>query len=188
MYPEPQEIKEISTARNGRVKFVYELFSEPEKPNRFQIWKGKRCLLEIFDDSNQLSISLPLLISEALVLKPNQPNVVRSLSGIEKFICFVLGRNATWAGDAQNIPELTGLIKNNFVIGSRHADWRLIRLKGWTNPKIMLLVRTWAGGKTFMGSNSSTTIHHFKMEIHEAEKLREGMMMFRRQFESAFPT
>ena len=179
MYPEPQETRNIATARNGRVRFAYELFGEMGGPNRFQVWRGGRCLLEIFDADARVPRTLPRLIDEALAADRPRPDAAASLSAIEKIVCLVLGRGVFWSMDSENIPELSRSMKTDLIVVNRKVDWRLVRLKGWSGPKLLLLVRTRAGGSVWMGSNSTTTIHHFAMSPREAEALRDGLIALR---------
>lgn len=65
------------------------------------------------------------------------------------------------------------------IATARNGRARFVRLKGWAGPKLMLLVRTRAGGSAPMGSNSTTAIHHFAMSPREAEALREGLIALR---------
>lgn len=179
MFPEPQSTRNIATARDGRVRFAYELFEGKGMPNRFQVWKGGRCLLEIFDANTRVPYALPLLIDQALTSGRTQQDSAASLSGIEKFVCLVLGRGADWAGDPQDLPERARAVESDFFVGRRRVDWRLVRLKGWASPRLLLLVRTRAGGSAPMGSNSTTTVHSFAMSPREAEALRDGLIALR---------
>lgn len=176
IYPKPQMILNIATARNGNVRFVYEFFDEEKKPHRFQVWKGRRCLLEIFDSNARLPYLLPPLIDEALAAERPNPDKRSSLSSIEKIVCFVLGRGVVWTTDSENIPELSRSMKTNQIAVNRKVGWRLVRLKGWAGPKLMLIVRSWAGGRVPMGSNSTTTIHSFAMSPIESRALRDGLI------------
>lgn len=179
MYPEPQDSRNIATARNGRVRFVYELSGADRGINRFQVWKGGRCLLEIFDASGRVPHALPVLIDEALGHERIHRDSLASLSVIEKAVCFVFGRGALWAGNPQDLPERARSMETDFLVGNRRVDWRLVRLKGWSGPKLLLLVRTRSSGSSPMGSSSNTTINSFSMSPREAEALRDGLIALR---------
>lgn len=81
--------------------------------------------------------------------------------------------------DSENMPELSRSMQTSLIVVNRKVDWRLVRLKGWAGPKLLLLVRTRAGGSVPMGSNSTTTIHHFALSPREAEALRDGLIALR---------
>jgi hypothetical protein len=177
MFTKPQKTLNVATARKGRVRFVYELFGGTSGQHRFQIWSGRRCLLEIFDTSCRVPIELPKLIDASLAPSLSQAQKeLGMLSIVEKFACYALGRGAVWVSNFQELPEHQRALKLSSIVADRRAHWKLLRLRGWGSPRILLLVNTWVGGSTFMGSNSTTTLHTFAMSLSEARSLRDALI------------
>jgi len=170
---QPAETLPVATLRNGKIHVEYEIYQDPGQPHRLEVRRGRRYLLEIFDQAGTLPATLATLLEMAT--DPARAPDSIPLSGMEKFLCFVFGRGAEWSGAPASMPERTTSVETPAFSGSRHAEWRVVRLKGWGAPKVLLLVRTTSGGHTAMGANSTTKFHSFPMSLPEAAELLRGL-------------
>ena len=175
LVPQASKVIPVATVRAGKVHVEYEIYDTPGQPNRLEFRRGQRYLLELFDGAGEVCETLPALIELALDPPPSSAST-EALGGMEKFLCFFFGRGASWYGDARDLPERAKTISGMGVRATRESSWRVLRLRGWGAPKILLLNRTGVGGSSPMGSQKTTTFHPFSLTLDEARALRDGLI------------
>lgn len=176
------EILPVATLRDGRVEAEYRVYERDDLPNRFHIRRGRRYLIEIFDDDASVPAELSARLATAA---EGGAGASAPLDLMERFLGFFFGRSVARAGEPVDIASRARSVSAAGLRARRRAAWRVMRLAGWRAPKVLLMVRSTGGGRTPAGANSRIVYHSFPLSLADTDKLRQGLDHLRSQ--PAFP-
>lgn len=170
--PQPTESIELATLQGGRAVAAYSVFEDDGKvPNQFTIYKGRRCLIQLFDRGGSLVQDMRSAFNE-LESGGGNGEVFPS----ERFLLFLLGRGESATSRTHGMPELDSRLATRFGASRRNSVWRLVRLKGWSRPSILILQRIYAASASGMGRSTKSTYNWAKLSLEDANQLREALL------------
>lgn len=170
--PRPTQSIELAKLQGGKAVAAYSVFEDNEKvPGQFTVQKGRRCLVQVFDRDGSFTRDMLDAFRE---LESADQSAETFPS--ERFLLFLLGRGEAATSRTHGMPELDSRMATAYGAARRQSVWRLVRLKGWSQPSILILNRIYAASASGMGRGTKSTYNWARLSPADANRLREGLL------------